>query len=62
MREDVLVRLKGVQSFRDAGRAGEEPEAAPEQKDIDKAVRCYRRGAAHGDRFSQERLKALGRQ
>ena len=25
MREDVLVRLKGVQSFRDAGRAGEEP-------------------------------------
>ena len=32
------------------------------KKDIDKAVECYRRGAAHGDRFSQERLKALGRQ
>ena len=32
------------------------------EKDIDKAVECYRQGAAHGDRFSQERLKALGRQ
>ena len=32
------------------------------KKDIDKAVECYRRGTAHGDRFSQERLKALGRQ
>jgi TPR repeat protein len=32
------------------------------EKDIDKAAECYRQGIAHGNRYSQERLKALGRQ
>ena len=32
------------------------------EKDIDKAVECYRQGAAHGNRYSQGRLKDLGRQ
>ena len=32
------------------------------EKDIDKAVECYRRGAAHGNSFSQKRLEDLGRQ
>ena len=31
-------------------------------KDVDMAIEYYRQGAAHGDRFSQRRLKALGRQ
>ena len=32
------------------------------KKDVDMAVEYYRQSAAYGDRFSQRRLKALGRQ